>query len=149
LNQNIATPAAGRPKHLWIVGIVSLLWNAMGAFDYLMTQTRNEAYMANFTEAQLEYFYGFPAWVEATWALAVWGALVGSVFLLLGKRLAVWLFLLSLVSMALTTVHNYFISNGLEVVGDPMSIVFSVIIAVVSILLYVYSRNMAAKGVLN
>ena len=36
----------GRPKHLWIVGILSLLWNAMSAFDYKMTQTKNESYMA-------------------------------------------------------------------------------------------------------
>ncbi len=51
------------PLHLWIVGALSLLWNAVGAFDYLMTQTRNQAYMSDFTPEQLEYFYGFPAWV--------------------------------------------------------------------------------------
>ena len=26
------------PVHLWIVGILALLWNLMGAFDYLATQ---------------------------------------------------------------------------------------------------------------
>ena len=37
----------------------------MGAFDYVMTETRNEAYMAEFTPEQLEFFYGFPAWMIA------------------------------------------------------------------------------------
>ena len=82
MSEDQATSNVRTPWHLWAVGIFAFLWSGMGAFDYLMTQTRNEAYMANFTEAQLEYFYGFPAWVEGTWALAVWGALAGSVFLL-------------------------------------------------------------------
>ena len=50
-----AKPSRTRaPWHLWAVGIVGLLWSAMGAFDYLMTQTENESYMARFTPEQLE-----------------------------------------------------------------------------------------------
>ena len=55
------------PKHLWIVGIITLLWNLKGAFDYLMTQTKNESYMGQFDQVQLDYFYGFPMWVEVFW----------------------------------------------------------------------------------
>ena len=61
------------PWHLWVIGVLTLLWNAMGAFDYLMTQTQNEAYMSEFTPEQLEFFYNFPSWMVAFWALAVWG----------------------------------------------------------------------------
>ena len=31
---------ARAPMHLWIVGVLSLLWNAMGVFDYLATKLR-------------------------------------------------------------------------------------------------------------
>ena len=62
------------PWHLWVIGVLTLLWNAMGAFDYLMTQTQNEAYMSEFTPEQLEFFYNFPTWMVAFWALAVWVA---------------------------------------------------------------------------
>jgi len=31
--------------------------------DYVMTQTKNEAYMSGFTPEQLAFFYSFPAWV--------------------------------------------------------------------------------------
>ena len=31
------------PVHLWIVGIVTLLWNALGAANYLMTQRAGDA----------------------------------------------------------------------------------------------------------
>ncbi len=29
------------PRDLWVIGIVGLLWSAMGAVDYVMTQTGN------------------------------------------------------------------------------------------------------------
>ena len=45
------------PIHLWIVSILAVLWNAMGAFDYIATQYRLESYMSQFTPEQLEYFY--------------------------------------------------------------------------------------------
>jgi hypothetical protein len=57
-----ASPAAARtPAHLWIVGVLSLLWNAMGAFDYTATRLRLDFYMSQFTPQQLDYFYNFPA----------------------------------------------------------------------------------------
>ena len=39
--------AARTPAHLWIVGILSLLWNCFGAYDYLMTRMRNMDYLAS------------------------------------------------------------------------------------------------------
>ena len=43
----------------------------MGAFDYIMTQTKNESYMAKFDTAQFDYFYNYPTWLVLFWALAV------------------------------------------------------------------------------
>jgi hypothetical protein len=64
------TGKQGTPKHLWVVGIFALLWSAMGAYDYLMTETQNEAYMSSFTPEQLDFFYGLPAWAVSAWTLA-------------------------------------------------------------------------------
>jgi hypothetical protein len=120
----------------------------MGAWDYLMTQTQNEAHMSGFTPEQLEFFYGFPAWVVAFWAMAVWGGVLGSVLLLLRKKLAVGVFLVSFLSMVVTTIHNFGLSNGLEVMGDPFSLVFSAVIFVVALLLFLYARTMKNRGAL-
>lgn len=139
---------ARTPKHVWIVGVVALLWNAIGALDYVMTQTRNPQYMAAFTQQQLDYFYGFPAWLVAAWAIAVWGGVLGAVLLLLRRRLAVPVFLVSLVAMVITTVHNFLLSNGLEVFSDTFSKVFTALIFVVAVALYFYARSLANKGVL-
>lgn len=143
-----ATGPQRRPWHLWVVGIIATLWSAMGAMDYLMTQTRNEAYMSQFTPEQLEFFYGFPAWLTAFWAIAVWGGVLGGVLLLLRRRLAFPAFLLSFLSMLVTTIHNYGFSNGLEIMGDGMSLMFSALIFVIALLLVLYARAMSRRQVL-
>lgn len=136
------------PWHLWVVGIVTLLWNAMGAFDYVMTQTRNEEYMSAFTPEQLEFFYGLPWLVDFAWALAVWGGLAGSLLLLLRKSLAVRILLASFLAMVVTTIHNFVLSNGMEVMGDTASLVFSALIFLVALALFLYARAMCGRGVL-
>ena len=136
------------PLHLWIVGLVSLLWNAMGAFDYSATELRLEFYMAQFTQEQLDYFYGFPAWVIAAWAIAVWSSLLGSVGLLLRRRWAVWLFGISIVGLAVTTLHNAVLTNGFEIMGN-VAVIFTIVIWVIALLLLLYSSKMAGRGVLS
>lgn len=140
------TPAA-IPKHLRIVGVLALLWNAVGAFDYLATQMEWGFYMSQFSEEQLAYFYGFPAWAVAGWAVAVWSAVAGSVGLLLLRRWAVGAFALSLAGMAVSTLYSYGMSEGAEVMGTG-GVIFSVVIALVTIFLLLYSRRMAGKGLL-
>ena len=135
------------PRHLWVVGVLTLLWNAIGAFDYAATQLRIEAYMSQFTPEQLEYFYGFPAWAVASWAIAVWSSLLGSLGLLLRKAWAVWLFGLALAGMAITFVYNFLLSDGLSMMGTGGAI-FTAVIWAVAIFLFFYSRAMARRGVL-
>ena len=147
MSQEAAAVPRRTPVHLWIVGVLAVLWNAVGAFDYLMTQTRNESYMAQFTPEQLAYFYEFPTWVVAFWALAVWGGVAGAVLLLLRKRMAVPVLLVSLACMVVTSIHNFLLSDGLAVMGNG-AVAFSGVIFVIALGLWLYARAMAKGGVL-
>ena len=139
---------AKAPVHLWIVGALSLLWNAVGAFDYSATQLRLEFYMSQFTLEQLEYFYTFPPLMDAAWAIGVWGSLLGSVSLLLRKRWAVWLFAASILGLAVSTVYNFILSDGMAVMGSGAAM-FTAVIWVIALLLFFYARAMAKRGVLH
>ena len=143
----ISAAPARAPRHLWIVGVVTLLWNGVGAFDYMMTQTKNEAYMSAFTPEQLDYFYGFPSWVVAAWALAEWGGVLGSLLLLFRKQLAVPVLLVSLLSMVATTIYNFVLTDGMAVMGGEGA-TFSAVIFVVALGLWLYARAMRGRGVL-
>jgi len=135
------------PRHLWIVGILAVLWNAIGAFDYTATELRLESYMSQFTPEQLAYFYGFPAWAVATWAIAVWGALLGSIGLLLRRRWAVWAFGVSIAGMVLTAVYSFALSDGLALMGQG-AVMFTAVIWIIAFALFFYARAMARRGVL-
>ena len=89
-----APRVSGTPTHLWIVGLVSLLWNAYGGYDYTMTQLREPGYFAMMSEqmhvpvAELQAFFdSFPAWASALWAIGVWGSVAGSILLLMRAQL--------------------------------------------------------------
>jgi len=135
------------PRHLWIVGVIAVLWNAIGAFDYSATQLRLESYMSQFTPEQLAYFYGFPAWTVAAWAIAVWSSLLGSIALLLRKAWATWLFGAALAGMALTTLYNFVLTDGAALMGDG-AVAFSALIWAIALFLFFYARAMAGRGVL-
>ena len=147
MTEEETTTANSAPWHLWVIGVMALLWNGMGAFDYVMTETRNEGYMGRFTAEQLEFFYGFPAWLVALWAIAVWGGVVAALLLLLRKRFAVETFLVALVAMVITAIRNYVFADGMAVTGG-FALVFTVVIFLASVLLYLYARAMRKKGVL-
>lgn len=143
-----ATQSIKTPWHLWVVGVVSLLWNSVGALDFVMTQTKNKAYMSGFTPAQLDFYYGFPAWVVAAWGIAVWGGVLASLLLLLRKRPAFHLFLASFIGIILTNIRNFVFANGLEAMGGRGALVFSAVIIVVGALLLAYAGSMCKRGVL-
>ncbi|MEY4376494.1 MAG: hypothetical protein RJB26_1044, partial [Pseudomonadota bacterium] len=135
------------PWHVWAVGIVALLWNCIGAFDYTMTESRNAAYLAPFNAEQLAYFTGLPTWVVATWALGVWGGVLGSLLLLLRQRRAVPVFAVSVAGMAVTFLHNYALSDGIRIMGGGAA-VFSAVIFTMGLVLLAYARHGARTGVL-
>jgi hypothetical protein len=135
------------PVHLWIVGILAVLWNAMGAFDYSATQLRLDFYMSQFTQEQLDYFYAFPSWMKAAWAIAVWSSLLASLALLLRKSWAAGLFGLAILGLATSSVYNFVLSNGAEMMGSG-AVMFTAVIWVIAIALFFYARAMAKKGVL-
>jgi hypothetical protein len=143
MNENTAKT----PVVFWIVSVLSLLWNSMGAFDYLATHLRLEFYMSNFTPEQLDYFYGFPAWVVAAWALGVWGSFFGSLALLLRKSWAVWLFGVSILGLAVSSVHNFVLSDGAAMMGEA-AVMMTGVIWVIVLVLFFYARAMAKSGVL-
>jgi hypothetical protein len=148
MDSNEQNSSQSTPKHLWIVGVLALLWNSMGAYDYLMTQTRNEAYLDRFPPELLEWVYSFPLWAECSWAIAIWSSVLASILLLMRKGLAAPIFGVSLVAMVLNSIYSYVISNGIEIMGGGAAI-FSAVIFSVILGLFLYSRAMKAKGVLS
>jgi hypothetical protein len=142
-------PAPKAPWHLWVVGIVSLLWNAMGAVDFTMTQTNNNVWLKDVSPDQLAYIHGFPLWSVIAWGVGTWGSFLGSVLLLARKGLAFHFFAASLVGALFTSLYSFVLSDGMKAMGGGAGMIaFNAIIVTISVLLLVYARNMRRRGVL-
>lgn len=137
------------PWHLWLVGVIAVLFNAIGAFDFVMSMTQGASYMASagMTPAQIAHYQGMPAWMTVVWAIGVWGAMLASILLLLRHRLAYPVFAASLAAFLVSLLYTYVLTDGGDVMGGQMAIV-SVVIAALLLFFIWYSRWMAGRGVL-
>jgi hypothetical protein len=139
---------AKAPAHVWIVGILALLWNAYGAFDYVMSQIQNAAYLAQYSDADRLYFNSFPGWAVAAWALGVWGGVAGSLLLLARSRHAEFAFGLSLVGLLVATIYQHALSAMPADLKTGGMVALNVAIWAVAIALFVYAHQMRARGIL-
>ena len=138
----------GMPAHLWIVGILALLWNAYGCYQYLMTETGNQAYLSSLPAEWHAYWESLPGWLTAFWALAVWGGLAGALLLLMRSRYAVWAFAVSFVGVVVDLGYQLFMTDIPASLRQGMlGMLDWLILAVAGILLW-YSWSMDKKGVL-
>ena len=138
-----------RPWHLWAVGLLSLLWNTMGALDYLMVQARVPSYLGNYTPEQLAYFTSYPTWAVATWATGVWFSVLGSVFLLARSRFASTAFFIALLGLIATSVYSFGLSEvSIIDLAGPTAALFSAAIFIMIVVFWAYARGMTRRGYL-
>ncbi len=146
----MATAAARRaPAHLWIVGVLSLLWNAYGCYEYVMTETRNAAFLATLPPDWAAYWNALPAWLTAAWAIGVWGGLAGAALLLIRNRLAVWAFALSFVGVVVDVGYQMYMTPMPESMKKGTLGMLDWAIILISAFLLWYSWTEEKKGVLN
>jgi len=141
---------ARTPVHLWIVGLLALLWNAIGVTDYVMMRSRNEDYFHSVMPglnigAMLAYMDSMPLLASIGWALGVWGALAGTLLLLARGRHAVAAYLVSLIGAITAFAHQFTGPTPPAGMDDP---VVPIMVTVIAIILLLYARWMRARGVL-
>lgn len=138
------------PWHLWAVGVLSLLWNGFGAFDFVQTVARGEAYMreAGFGDEMIAYYNALPSWMYAPWVLGVWGAVIGSVLLLARRRWTVHAFGLSLLGAVVSLIYSKLIDPPPLSTEMAMMAWMPFVIVGIALFLFWYAWAMAKRGVL-
>ncbi len=106
-----ASPVAAKtPWHLWVVGVLSLLWNASGAWVLVQAQTGAKMDM---DAAEIAYYAEQPLWMVALTDLALATAILGALALLLRSRWAPPLYLLSIAATLASAVGDIARSTAL------------------------------------
>jgi hypothetical protein len=133
----------------WIIGIIALLWNAMGVYNYLIQAYQTEAYTSSLNEAQLALMDSMPSWNTALFAIAVFSGLIGTILMLMRKKSAVSLFIISFVTATVNQLYWLFGTNAAEVFSESMPYLMPILVIVFCLFLVWYSRSQKANGVLN
>lgn len=132
------------PKWFTPVAVVALLWNLFGCAAYLMDVRLTPDDVAKMSAAQQAMYAARPAWSVGATALAVWCGALGCIALLLRKRWALPLFLLSLFGVLCQDAWLFGMSGSVAQAGGT-AFVLQGLVLVVAVALVLLARNAAAK----
>ena len=125
----------------WIIGVVALIWNLMGVANYLMQAFKTQSVMDKFNAEQLALLESLPAWMTALFAIAVFAGAIGSIALLMRKKIAASIFIVSFLAATIQQLYWMFGTNAPEVFGESMPYLMPIMIIVVAAFLVWYSKK--------
>ena len=132
------------PTWFWIVVALSLVWNLMGVMAYIAQVTMTEEALNALPEAERLLYEATPAWANGAFAFAVWGGALGCLLLLLRKRFATPVLIISLLGVIVQMYHSFFIIDSMAVYG-PGDVIMPIMVVAVAIYLVYLSRSASAK----
>lgn len=133
----------------WIIGIITLVWNGLGVFNYLQQAYKTEASMNKFNSDQLALLESLPAWMTALFAIAVFAGTIGCIALLLRKKIAVTFLLVSFIAATVQQLYWIFGTNAAEVFSESLPYLMPILVIIVAAFLAWYSKDQKGKGILS
>ncbi|NVJ62158.1 MAG: hypothetical protein HWE27_17350 [Gammaproteobacteria bacterium] len=131
------------PVSFWLIGIIALLWNCAGLFMFIIQASLTPEAIAQLPSEQQSIYQNMPIWVLGCFGLATISGTLGSLFLLLKRRLAFYLFVISTFAVIGQNIYNWFLSEAIKVLGGQAIIMPVIIIAINLFLIWFchYSTN--------
>ncbi|MFS4447690.1 hypothetical protein [Maribacter sp. 2307UL18-2] len=129
----------------WVLAVLGLLWNLIGVYFYLIEAYMKDEMRATLSDAQRAIFETQPVWLTAAYALAVFGGALGCIGLLVRKKWATPLFLLSLVALIARTCYYFFMTNATEVFDMVQGTILPIAVIIIGALLYIFSKIAADR----
>tara|TARA_R110000787_G_scaffold108621_5_gene217071 strand:+ start:15951 stop:16382 length:432 start_codon:yes stop_codon:yes gene_type:complete len=141
--------STNKPKAaFWIIAVMALIWNLIGVMKYLAQAYMTDEAKAILPEAERALYENVPLWVTSAFAIAVFGGILASIALLMRKKIAKPLFLVSLIAILVEMIYNFFLSGAIDIY-DPKVMVLPVMIILIGVFLYLHSKKSITKGWLN
>ena len=140
----ISSAARKTPWHIWVVGIVALLWNAAGTYTIMMAQAGK---LEDLSADEAAYYAAQPVWFVVITDVALLSAVAAAVALLLRSRTAIWLFAISLAAILITDVYDL-VSGTTRMLVSSGAMIATIFIFVIAILELVYAWSMKKHAVL-
>ena len=131
----------------WVLGVLLLIWNGMGALEYLNNVLVTPGEMAMKSEAERNLIEMTPSWVTSAFALAVWGGLMAAILMLLRKAFAHLMFMASLFGAVVQMCYNFFIAGAYDIYG-PEGLLMPAMIIIIGVYSIYFTGQCKEKGIL-
>ena len=126
-----------------VVVILLFIWNLMGIWSFYMHVFISEEALAALPENERALYGQYPLWTEIAFAIAVIGGTLGTLGLLLLRKWAKPILILSLIAIVIQMTHSLFLTDSIEVYG-AMTYLMPVLVILIAIFL-VWLAKLADK----
>lgn len=134
-----------RPTWFVVVAVLAVLWNLFGLWSFYYHFTATPEVVATWPEVQQRIAEVTPGWIFVPFAIATIGGTLGSLGLLLGRRWATPVLLLSLLAIIVQFGAYYLLTPTWALTGVGGA-ALPLCIAVVGLLLWLLAGKAAARG---
>lgn len=133
------------PKWVLIVGIILVLWNAMGSAMFVMDSMKTPADLAALPKDQQLLWAQMPVWGWAGYGLGTIGGLLAAIGIVMKKKWAALLALLSVLGVIANFTPTFFMSKGVDV-WQPQFYGFPLVIFAIALFQLWLARKGNASG---
>jgi hypothetical protein len=133
------------PSWFKAVAVVALLWNVLGCAAFFSDLRLSPEALRELPESQQALYAARPAWAIVATATAVFGGVLGCIGLLLRKRWAFVVLVLSLLGIIVQDFGLFVLVRGATLAG-PVASAMQAIVLAVGIGLVFLSRKGIARG---
>jgi hypothetical protein len=138
--------ASARPGWFRIAAIVFLLWNLFGCYMFWSQYSMTPEQIAALPAGQQQLWNAMPAWMWIVYGVAVVSGALGAVMLLLNKRVAMPLFVVSLLAIVAQFAQAFLPGGAVEVLGAGAALPMPAVITLVGVLQVWVARKAIARG---
>jgi len=132
------------PWHLWVVGVLALLWFAAGAYTFFMAL---QGRLPDMDPEEAAYYANLRILQIALLGVNTISGVVAALVLLLRSKLSTWLFAVSLVGIIVLNTAEL-ITGDSRMLVDRGALIATIVIFAIVVLLAVYASRMTKRGVL-
>lgn len=142
-NQNIKLPV-----WFWAVAGLALLWNVVGVMAFFLQINQTPEALAAMSDAHRNLYETRPVWAFLAFAVAVFAGLFGCVALLMRRKFATILFIISLLSLIVQNYYSFGVAK-VQNIYPANAMILPAMVVVIAVFLIWFSRSATAKKWMN
>ena len=137
---------AGRisvPKWFWLITVLATIWYLMDMSSFVMRVFMLDDVLSSMSANQQQLYTTMPSWVNAIFALEVFGGTLGCLGLWIKKKWAMIGFAISLIGVLGQTAYIWLGSEALNLMGTA-----AIVMPLLAILISVIMLGVAKMGIM-